>query len=129
MKTRGGMHARLAMAALTRRPGMVTLAVVAVAIGASVAAALLHVSSDVTRKLTSELRVLGPNLVMLPDETTGDLLDEHTARERLSRAGITGAPELEMTANVGNTAVRVIGTETSLLELHPSWRLGGRLDD
>jgi len=41
------MEARLLTAGLTRRRGMVALAVTAVAIGSSVASALLHVSGDV----------------------------------------------------------------------------------
>ena len=117
------MQARLTMAALTRRPGMVMLAVVAVAIGASVAAALLHVSADVTRKLTRELRVLGPNLVLVPDGSSGDFLDEAVVTERLRKERVSGAPRLDLTARIGPQPVRVIGTGIAATRaVHPAWR-------
>ena len=58
------MEARLLRGALWRKRGTAGLAVLAVAIGASVASALLHVQGDVSRKLTRELRSLGPNLLL-----------------------------------------------------------------
>src|SRR6185436_2755758 len=63
---RSAMERRLLGAALWRNRGVAGLAVLAVAIGSSVAAALLHVSGDVSRKLTRELRALGPNLLVVP---------------------------------------------------------------
>lgn len=118
------MHARLTLAALTRRPGMVALAVAAVAIGASVAAALLHVSGDVERKLTRELRVLGPNLTLLPDDAGTGLLDERAIRARLARLeGIAASPQFELTALAGAAAAPVIGADHGAVRrLHPSWR-------
>ena len=53
-----GLEARLLGMALWRRRGTVALAVAALTIGTSVAAALIHVSRDVSRKLSRELRVI-----------------------------------------------------------------------
>src|SRR5262249_22218043 len=95
-------EARLLRAALGRRGGTVALAVMAVAIGASVASALLHVSGDIGRKVTRELRALGPNLLVVPatvsDDAPGRFLDEATLRERLAAAGVTGVPLLYASA-------------------------------
>jgi len=123
------MEARLLSASLTRRRGMVALAVLAIAIGSSVASALLHVSSDVSRKLTHELRALGPNLLL----TAGGhpaagaepgYLDERLVRERLAAAGLTGAPLLLVTARVGGRPVQIVGSDLGTLRrLHPSWTL------
>src|SRR5207247_3068159 len=115
--------------------GTVALAVAAVAIGSSVASALLHVSGDVSRKLTRELRALGPNLVLVParasePEVAGglapaaDYLDQRRAEERLRAARLAGAPLLLLVAHVRGQPVQVVGTDLETLRrLHPSWAL------
>ena len=123
------MEARLLSAGLTRRRGMVALAVLAVAIGSSVASALLHVSGDVSRKLTRELRALGPNLLLTagghPMAGAGPgYLDERVARGRLAAAGLTGAPLLLVAARIGGRPVQIVGGDLDALRrLHPSWAL------
>lgn len=131
------MELRLLRAALARRRGPVLLAVVAVAIGASVAAALLHVSGDVERQLTRELRALGPNLVVAPREPLdarggetpaaarpASFLDAAAAESALAAAGIRGAPLLHVAARAGDQPVRVIGADLGRLRaLHPSWHV------
>jgi predicted lysophospholipase L1 biosynthesis ABC-type transport system permease subunit len=123
------MEARLLVAGLTRRRGMVALAVLAIAIGASVASALLHVSGDVSRKLTRELRSLGPNLLLtaaghpMAGGAPG-YLDEGTARARLAAAGLSGAPLLLVNARIAGRAVQVVGSDLDALSrIHPSWSL------
>jgi putative ABC transport system permease protein len=130
------MDARLLRGALWRRRGTAGLAVLAVTIGASVASALLHVQGDVSRKLTRELRKLGPNLLVvaapgapgLPQGATakdgGRFLDERTVRVRLAAAGVEGVPLLFVAARAGNIPVQVIGTDLEAARrLHPSWHL------
>jgi putative ABC transport system permease protein len=128
------MEIRLLSAALSRRRGMVLLAVLAVAIGSSVASALLHVSGDVSRKLTRELRALGPNLLLVPGGATAGVaavpgaggaagyLDPGEARARLAAAGIDGAPLLLAIARVNGRPVQVVGSDLeALARLHPAW--------
>jgi len=87
LDARTRMEARLLWASLWQRRGTAGLAALAVAIGASVAAALLHVSGDVEVKLSRELRALGPNLVLAPSPASGeDYLDERAARDRCANA-------------------------------------------
>ena len=116
------MEARLLGAALARRRTMVVLAIVAVAIGASVASALLHVSSDVSRKLSRELRSLGPNLLVVP--TDGGFLDAQAARARVERAGLAAVPLLYVVARVNGEPLQVIGADLAqIARLHPGWKL------
>ena len=123
-------EARLLRAALGRRRGTVTLAVLAVAIGASVASALLHVSGDVGRKVSHELRALGPNLLVVPaamsDAAEGRFLDETTLRARLAAARVTGVPLLYAVAGLAGRPVPVVGADLAAARrLHPGWRITG----
>jgi putative ABC transport system permease protein len=127
----------LLRAALWRRRGTVALALFAVAIGASVASALLHVSGDIGHKLSRELRVLGPNLLIVPAARTagdgaggamtgalGATLDEADARARLGRAGIDGVPLLYVVARAHDTPIQVVGADLDAARrLHPAWKL------
>ncbi len=124
--------------ALWRKRGAVLLAVLAVAIGASVATALLQVSGDVSRKLSRELRALGPNLLLVPEgdvvpggeaalAPAGRWLDEAEVRSRLARAGVDGVPLLYVVATAtrgvgpGET-VQLVGADLAAARrLHPSW--------
>ena len=127
LDARTRMEARLLWASLWKRRGTAGLAALAVAIGASVAAALLHVSGDVGVKLSRELRALGPNLVIAPSTASGErFLDERDARARCVAAGVDGVPVLYATAFVGSHAIPVAGADlAALLRLHPSWKLDG----
>jgi len=115
--------------ALWRRRGTVGLAVLAVAIGASVASALLHVSGDIGHKVTRELRVLGPDLLVVPagegaDGSEGRFLDEASLRARLAAAGIDGVPLLYAVADLGGRRVPVVGADLAAARrLHPAWRI------
>jgi putative ABC transport system permease protein len=127
------MESRLLAAALWRRRGMVALAVLAVAIGSSVAAALMHVSIDVSRKVGRELRALGPNALLVPQavrapgaETGARFADEAAVRERLANAGVDGTPVLYAQAEANGRPVPLVGADLgAALRLHPGWRLNG----
>lgn len=127
------LERRLVMAALWRQRGSVALAVLAVAIGASVAAALMHISSDIGRKLTRELRALGPNLLLVPaeggaDAGTAGYLDAAEADRRLAAAHVNGACLLYLAATaesgIHTLQVPVIGAPIDRVRaLHPAWRV------
>src|SRR6185503_3824976 len=128
-------EARLVRAALWRRRGMVLLAVLAVAIGASVASALLHVSGDIERKLSRELRALGPNLIVTaaasgpaapadggatdgaPGSGLGaptapaSFLDVDATARRLDAAHVEAAPVLYVAARVRGEVVQIVGAD------------------
>ncbi len=127
-----GLEARFLGAALWRRRGTMALAVAALTIGTSVAAALLHVSSDVSRKLSRELRALGPNLLLVPERATAaptpgtgtaaDYLEVADARARLAAAGLDGVPLLYLVATVDGRPIQVVGADLDALRrIHPAW--------
>jgi len=128
------LEAHLLGAAVWRRRGTVALAIAALTIGTSVASALLHVSSDVSRKLSRELRVLGPNLLLVPERaaaaavpgavTGGDYLDVAEARARLTRAGLDGVPLLYLVASEHGRPIQVVGADLEAARrLHPAWTM------
>jgi putative ABC transport system permease protein len=133
---RWAMESRLLAAALLRKRAMLSLAVLAIAIGAALAGALVHVSRDVSRKLTRELRALGPNLLLLPPEAAArsaatpggpalpeSFLRESDARARLAAAGLEGAALLLVGAQADGRAVPLVGADLEALRrLHPSWQ-------
>ncbi len=138
MADRLRMEARLLGAALWRRRAPFALAVLALTIGTSVASALLHVSGDVSRKLSRELRSLGPNLLLVPPDDAGagadregtlaHYLDEGAVRARLARSGVDGAPLLYVVARVGvpgevgEETVQLVGADLpAARRLHPAW--------
>jgi putative ABC transport system permease protein len=130
VRSRLRTEVRLLRAALWRRRGTVTLAVLAVAIGASVASALLHVSGDIGHKVTHELRSLGPNLLVVPatgsDGAEGRFLELTALRARLDAAGIEGVPLLYAVADLGGRPVPVVGADLAAARrLHPAWRITG----
>jgi len=126
---RVAMELRLLWASLWRRRGTASLAALAVAIGASVAAALLHVSGDVGAKLTHELRSLGPNLVLVPRDPQQPYLDMHEVVRALDRPGVTGTPVLYAAAVTAGHTIPIAGANLAMLaRLHPSWRREGRAD-
>ena len=107
---------------------MAALAALAVAIGASVAAALMHVSGDINAKLTRELRALGPNLLVTP--SANEFLDESLVRERLAEAGVAGVPILYGRALHAGHAIAIAGADAqAMARLHPSWERRGDLRD
>jgi len=124
---RARLEARLLWASLWRRRGMAALAALAVAIGASVASALLHVSGDVGAKLTRELRALGPNLMLAPATGSGEsFLAESLVTRRMADAGVDGVPILYASARTRGHLVVIAGAPPASLErLHPSWRRSG----
>lgn len=132
-ESRRRMEMRLLRAALWKRRGSVVLAVLAVGIATSVAAALLHLSEDISRKVGRELRAFGPNLLLVPESAAADpqdllpgaprrFLDEAAARRLLAREELDGALLLYARARVDGRSIQVIGADLETLRrLHPAW--------
>jgi len=131
------MEGRLLRASLWRRRNTALLAIGAVAIGVSVESALLHLSIDLTRKLSRELRRLGPNLLVVPesrpvsqgaglvrDEAAGRYVAVADVRASLAPAGLPVVPLLFVVARNPSGPIQVIGTDLAAARrLHPSWRI------
>ena len=121
------MEGRMLWASLWQRRGTAALAALAVAIGASVAAALLHVSGNVGAQLTRELRSLGPNLVLVPsDASSRRYLEQDHLGWQMAAAGVSGVPVLYATGLCEGHAIPVAGADLAgLAALHPSWKRSG----
>jgi len=100
VRGRRSLFATLLRGSLLERRGRVWLAVAAIAIGTSVAAALMLVSRDVGSKVAHELRAYGPNAMLAP----GGGVQAVGARD-IPLAGL--APR----ASFGTNARRWLGSE------------------
>ena len=137
------MRLRILRGSLLLRRGRVALAVLAIAIGTSVAAALLLVSRDVGAKVEKELRVYGPNAMLAP---AGGALEvgardaavvlETASFGAPARAWLEGeraagrilafAPvRYGSAAHEGNSFVLAEAEPADLLALYPAWRVEG----
>lgn len=125
---------------LVERRGRVALAVAAIAIGTSVAAALLLVSSDVGSKVQKELRVFGPNAMLAPhagaldpefsgagiDSSFGPATRRWLESERAAGNVSAFATLRYGTGSAGARTFPLAATDLAdLLELYPAWRVTG----
>jgi putative ABC transport system permease protein len=121
------MFVRLVYESFRRQPRRKLLVAVAVTLGAAVSTAMIAIATDIGDKVSRELRTLGANLVVTPEE---DNLDVQIGSVNLKPAGgylnetdlpkikgifwrnnITGfAPLLPVNVNVGSGEVTLLGT-------------------
>lgn len=133
------MFRRVLWKLLRSSSGRLVVALIALVSGAAVISALLNLDLDVERKLTQELRALGPNLVISPGSDirmfesgaqTPTLMDDGAVFMRLQRVPskdvVAEAPYLYIVARSANTPVVVAGTWLDELpRLDPTWKLQG----
>jgi len=138
------MFWRLLRQMIVQGRGRLAVALVALVSGATVSAALLNLEFDAERKITRELRTLGPNIVVRsasiggaaegPDGAAsvfgGASLDELLARRTGVEAGEGSAlaPSLYVIVRAPgrDTNLVLAGTWLDVLErLQPSWRMEG----
>ncbi len=145
---RGAPFGPLLRGALVARRGRVLLAVAAIAVGTSVAAALLLVSRDIGAKVERELRAYGPNLVVAPEagaltigerdlavgSVGGDARLGTATRtwlgEAVAAGRLSGAVTLRYAvARRGEASAVVAGVDDlgALARLYPMWRTDGSL--
>ncbi len=133
--TRFSMFASILRGSLLERRGRVLLAVAAIAIGTSVAAALLLVSRDVGSKVAKELRVYGPNAMLVPTAGVGrgDVLGDaarHWLRAERAAGRISAFATLRYgVARRGDQAFVLAATDLDdLRALYPGWKFTGPAD-
>jgi putative ABC transport system permease protein len=149
------MFVRLVYESFRRQPRRKLLVAVAVTLGAAVTTAMIAIATDIGDKVSRELRTLGANLVVTPEE---DTLDVQIGSVNLKPAGtylneadllkikgifwrnnITGfAPLLSVNVNSGAGQLTLVGTyfskalefgnqqfTTGARETFPWWRVQG----
>jgi putative ABC transport system permease protein len=139
------MFARLLWRSMRGSRGRIAVALVAVASGATVIAALLNLQFDMERQLTQQFRLLGANVVIshsrsaqMPDfreassEVRGAPALIRSAPvlaeiERIPRADlVAAAPFLYLVARAADTPVVIAGTWLDQLPgLDPTWKIEG----
>lgn len=137
------MFGRLLWKLLRGNRGRLTVALVAVISGAAVVSALLTIEFDISRKLTQEFRLLGPNIV-LSGKNSNQSVDAHslqTLNANVIPAGLSrdspftgsqgasvaaSAPFYFVVVRVSGTPVIAAGTWLDQLrKLNPTWRIAG----
>jgi putative ABC transport system permease protein len=124
------MSARFLSRSLRLRAPTLLFALLAVTVGAAMAATMLNLQADVAAKMSRELRRFGPNLILTPAPgRSSATLGEEVVR---GAAGLTGSALLVAAGDVsdggGGRAVPapVIGADfASLRRINPSWRVDG----
>ena len=142
------MFAAILRGSLLERRGRVLLAVAAIAIGTSVAAALLLVSRDVGSKVAKELRVYGPNAMLAPAAGAQAMGARDLALAGIGRGDALGEPARQWLADEraagrissfvtlrygvarrGDRAIPLAATDPSdLRALYPGWTFVGPTD-
>jgi putative ABC transport system permease protein len=134
------MFARLLWKLLRSNRGRLAVALVAVISGAAVVSALLTVELDISRKLTREFRLLGPNVVIAPKGGTQPsigaasptLMNEQVvfpAVRQVSSLNIAAVvPYLYFVARVNQTPVVTAGTIIGeAIRSEPTWKVTGAI--
>lgn len=120
--------ARFLMRSLDLRARSFLLALGSVAVGVSVTAMALDLKADIGRKMSREMRVYGPNLIVTP-KATGALLPmtaPGNVREALAGFESDVTSLLYAAGRMGNTGVTVAGIQfDSARVLFPYWRVDG----
>lgn len=113
--------------ALLQKKAKSLLIILAVAMGASVVAALLNLQLDLRSRMNLELRDYGPNVLIEPDSVAGQTKLRHEVAESLQKTSLTGrliafSPEVFVPATVANSPVLLVGANLpSLAKLYPNW--------
>jgi len=137
------MFWRIVRRMLSANRSRLLVLLLALGAGAAITAALLNLQVDARRRLTTEFRSFGPNLMVFPASRTSDpsnrgSLSEETFKTISSRTPdvpVTAAPFLYLVARVsamGAPPIQavVVGTNLpALYSLAPSWRMAPHVQE
>lgn len=120
------MFRRLVLRALLARRRRLSIALVALAVGATLATALLSTYADLERKVGGELRNFGANVVIAPAQgSSGDTLDEAAVS---AHAGAVSLPFLYVIGQVNDEPAVLAGTRFGrLAPFARAWQWQGRM--
>ena len=126
--TRLRVAARFLMRSLDLRARSFLLALGSVAVGVSVTAMALDLKADIGRKMSREMRVYGPNLIVTPRGTGAMLPLSALDAVRVSLPGIETetTPLLYAAGRIASTGATVTGVLfDSVRAIFPYWRIEG----
>nr|WP_092070932.1 FtsX-like permease family protein [Dendrosporobacter quercicolus]NSL48422.1 ABC transporter permease [Dendrosporobacter quercicolus DSM 1736]SDM16329.1 putative ABC transport system permease protein [Dendrosporobacter quercicolus] len=124
------LYAKMILYALLRRRSRMIVALLAVAIGATVLSGLVTLYYDVPRQMGREFRSYGANLLLLPDGDS-QVLQQQTAQAAaalLPQDKIVGlAPYLYERVKVNAQPVMAAGTDFAAVQkVSPYWQITGQ---
>lgn len=137
------MFGRLLWKLLRSNRGRLAVALVAVISGAAVISALLTVELDISRKLTREFRLLGPNVLISANSAASQgslgaappsLMDEQAvfpAVQRVASQSIVAVvPYLYSVVQINHTPVVAAGTKVrEAVASEPTWKITGSVSN
>ncbi len=123
----GSLFLRLVWRGLVQRRRRVIIVLLALAVGATLAAALLNTYADLEKKMAGELRSFGANLVVAPaGAATGATLEEK-AETVVASAGMAALPFLYLVGGVQGEPAVLAGTRFDRLgPFARAWQWRGR---
>jgi putative ABC transport system permease protein len=131
------MFKRLLLHLLRGNRVRLTVALLALTSGATVASALMNLDVDINRKLAQEFRSLGANLVIsapltsASDATSAALIDASAMRavEPLQSSGVIASPYLYLVVRTGSAPSREVVVAGAWLDriaqMSPWWNISG----
>lgn len=127
--TRKTMYLKMVFSSILRRRSRMLVAVLAIAIGATILSGLVTIYYDIPRQLGKEFRSYGANLVLLPksDEKITDE-DRHLCVETIGENQIVGmAPYRYQTTKINQQPYILAGTDLDEAKKNsPFWYVEGK---
>jgi putative ABC transport system permease protein len=131
--TKYAMYGKMVIHALLRRRARILVALLAVAIGATILSGLITIYYDVPRQMGREFRSYGANLIFIPAGNNQILLADDLARagELLPKDKVIGvAPYLYERVKVNEQPIMAAGTIfQEVKRVSPYWHVIGRWPD
>jgi putative ABC transport system permease protein len=127
--TKRRFYIKMALCSLIRRRSRMVVALLAVAVGATILSGLTAVYYDMPRQMGQEFRSYGANLVLLPAGADGLRAEAVDAALRLLPAGslVGAAPYRYRTARINGQTVMAAGTDIGeARKTSPYWLVAGR---
>lgn len=120
----------MVFSALVRRHSRILVALLAVAVGATIISGMLTIYQEVPRQMGREFRAYGANMLILPnnEQTNFDAARLDTVKQALSSVEVVGVtPFLYQSVEVNKQPVMVGGTDfDSLQKVSSYWQINGK---
>ncbi|MBQ8972157.1 MAG: ABC transporter permease [Clostridia bacterium] len=124
------MYFRMVVASLIRRRSRMLVALLAIAIGATILSGLVTIYYDVPRQMGAQFRGYGANMILLPqEENSMDMAAMEAALTHIPAESVSGAaPYRYETIRVNEQPIIIAGTDLQgAVAASPYWMITGEL--
>ncbi|MDL2284180.1 FtsX-like permease family protein [Oxalobacter sp. OttesenSCG-928-P03] len=129
MNKKYSLYFRMLFSALGRRLSRMFIAVLAIAIGATVLLGMLTIYYDIPRQLGREMRSYGANMILVPSAETGNMAreDVEEALVLLPESKVVGAAPYRYEAmRINRQPITAVGTDfAQVKKTRPYWQIEG----